>query len=111
MMQFDKVQSFGKDNADAAMRSLTAISNGAQTAAVEATDFLKRSFEEGTKVAERLMGARTLNAAVEIQGDFLRTSYENLVAQATRVGELTASTAKAAFAPVEGLMNKPVPTA
>ena len=108
MMQFETIQKLGRDNVEAAMTSFGALTRGVQSAAVEAAEFAKRSFEQGSSTMEKLVGARTLDSAVEIQGAFLRSSYESFVAQATRMGELAANTAKDAFAPVETLVSKNV---
>ena len=106
MMQFDTFQKFGKDGMDAAMSSLGALSRGMQSAAVETADYAKRSFEQGSATVEKLVGARTVETALEIHGQYLRSAYEGFVSQATKMGELTASTVKEAYAPVEGLVAK-----
>lgn len=108
MMQFDKFQAFGKDGVEAAMRSMSALTNGAQAVAMETTDFAKRSFEQGSKTAERLLGAKSFDVAMQIQNDFARSTYENLVSQATKVNDIVVNTAKAAYAPVESFVAKPV---
>lgn len=108
MMNFDRFQVAGKDGMDAFMRSVSALANGAQTASVEMAEYAKRSFEQGSQAAEKLMGVRTLDAAIEVQSSFARSAYEGFVAQATRLGELTANTAKSAYAPMEGLAAKPL---
>jgi hypothetical protein len=106
MMQFDTFQKFSKDGMDAALSSFSAFSRGIQSAAVEAADYAKRSFEQSSAAGEKLASARTLDTAVEIQGEFLRSAYEGFVSQATKMGELAAATAKEAYAPVEGLVVK-----
>lgn len=106
MIQFDKFQGFGKDGVDATMKSFSAISKGAQAAMTETADFAKRSYEQGTSTFESLTGARTLDRAMSIQGDYLRASYQDFMAQATKMGELCTSTAKEAIAPIEGLVSR-----
>lgn len=105
-MQFD-FQKLGKENVDAAMASLSAVTKGAQSAAIEVADFAKRSFEQGSATIEKLSAVRTLDKAVEIQTDYLKTSYETLVAQATKFGELYANVAREAYAPVETILARP----
>jgi len=95
---------------DAELRSFGAVSTGVQNVAAETVTYAKRSFEQGSHAAERLMAARTLDTAVQIQGENLRTTYEGLVAQVTKVDELASVTAKAAFAPMGSLVPKPVRT-
>ena len=104
--QFDHFQKLGKDNAEAALKTLGAVSKGAQAIAVESADFAKKSFEHGTATIEKLVGAKTLDKAFEIQADYVRTAYEGMVAQSTKLGELYASLAKDAFKPYETLAAK-----
>jgi hypothetical protein len=104
IQQFDSIQKFGKENVDAAMKSFGAVSKGAQAIAVETADFAKKSFEQSSATFEKLAGAKTLDKAIEIHTDFLKTAYEGFVAQSTKVGELYASLAKDAFKPYEGLV-------
>ena len=99
MIQIDTIQKFSKDNADAALKSFGVVSKGAQAIAVETADYAKKSFEQSTATLEKLVGAKTLDKAIEIQ-----TDYEGFVAQSTRLGELYASLAKEAFKPYEGLV-------
>jgi hypothetical protein len=102
--QFDQIQKLGKDNADAALKTFGAVSRSAQAIAVESADFAKKSFEQGSATLEKLVGAKTLDKAIEIHTDFLKSAYEGFVAQSTKVGELYASLAKDAFKPYEGLV-------
>jgi hypothetical protein len=106
MIQFDQIQKLGKDNADAAMKTLGAVSKSAQAIAVESADFAKKSFEQGTATVEKLVGAKTLEKAIEIQTDYVRSAYEGLVAQSTKMGQLYANLAKDAFKPYETLVAK-----
>ena len=111
MMQLDSLQKFSKDNADATLKVLGVVSKGAQAIAVEATDFAKKSFEQSTATLEKLAGARTLDKAVEIQTDYMKSAYEGVVAQSTKIGELYADVAKEALKPYEGIVAKPASVA
>lgn len=106
MTQFDNIQQLGKENVDAALKAFSAVSTGAQAIAVEAADYAKKSFEQSSAVLEKLVGAKTLDKAIEIQTDYLKASYEGFVAQSTKMGELYANLAKEAFKPVESLVAK-----
>ena len=106
MIQFDQIQKLGKDNADAALKSFGAVSKNAQAIAVESADFAKKSFEQGTAAIEKLVGAKTLDKAFQIQTDYVRSAYEGMVAQTTKIGELYASLAKDVFKPYETLVAK-----
>src|SRR5262249_12059928 len=103
---FEDMQKLGKDNMDATVASLGALSKGFQTIAVEMADYGKKVFEDGTAVAEKLLGARSLDKAVEVQSDYVKASYEQFLAQATKFGELYAGLAQEAYRPFEACIAK-----
>ena len=43
---------------------------------------------------------------MEVQSEYLKSSYEDFVAQSTKLGELYAGLAKEAYKPFEGVMAK-----
>lgn len=106
---FEDLQKVGKDNVDATMKSIGAASKTAQAIAVEVTDYTRKSFEEGTQAIEKLLGAKTLEKAIEVQTDYAKAAYEGLVSEATKLGELYADFAKEAYKPYEGILAKAVP--
>jgi phasin family protein len=105
MQQFD-LQKFGQENLDTVMKTFGSVSKGAQAIAVETADYAKKSFEQSTATFEKLVGAKSLDKAMEIQADFVKTSFEGFVAQSTKMGELYQAFAKEAFKPFEGLVAK-----
>ena len=100
-MQIDQVRDFSKEGVDATLKALGAVSQGAQAIGAETADFAKRSFEQGSAALEKLTGARSLDKALEIQAEYVRTAYEGLVAQAGRMGALYADLAKDTVKPFE----------
>ena len=103
---FDEMQQFGKDNLDASMKSFGAVSKSAQAIAVEFADYSKKMFEQGTAATEKLIGAKSLDKAFEVQTDFVRSSYESFVAEATKLGQLYSDLAKEAYKPFESQFGK-----
>ena len=104
----EEIQKFSKDNMDATMKAWGQVSKGVQAIAAEAADYSKKSFEDGTKVMEKLLGAKSLDTAIQIQTDFAKTAYEGFVAQATKMGELYADIAKETYKPFENFVGKSV---
>lgn len=102
----EDIQQFSKDQLDAATVTATTLSKGAQQMAVEATDYSKKSLESSTAFLEKLLGAKSLDKAMEIQSAYAKSSYESFVAQATKMGELYTNIAKEAFKPVEAAFAK-----
>jgi hypothetical protein len=110
MIKIDEMQKFGKDNVDATLKSFGALSKASQAIATEVADYSKKSFEDGTKVVEKLFGAKSFDKAIEIQADYAKTAYEGFVAQATKIGELYADLAKETYKPFEAYVAKATPT-
>ena len=106
MINVEDMQKVAKDNMDGAMKSFGTVSKGFQAIAVEVADYSKKSFEQNSAVVEKLFGAKTLDKAVEIQSDFVKTAYEGYVAEMTKVGEMYVDLAKQVYKPFEGLMPK-----
>src|SRR5258708_15257887 len=90
-------QKWGKDNMDATLKSSGAFSKSLQAITVEIADFSKKDFEQSTDATEKLMGAKSLEKAIEVQTDYAKSSYETFVAEATKLGELYADLAKEAY--------------
>jgi hypothetical protein len=103
---FDSFQKIGKENVDVALKSFGAASKGFQAIATEVADYQKKSFEEGTAAFEKLLGAKTLDKAIEAQTEFYKVAYEGFVSKAAKIGELYADIAKETYKPLEGAFAK-----
>ena len=101
----EDVQKLSKDNMDATMKSLGMFSKATQAIATEVADYSKKSFEDGTKVMEKLLGAKS----IDNQSDYAKSAYEGFVAQATKIGELYADLAKETYKPFEAYVAKATP--
>ena len=64
---FEDFQKVGKDGFDAAVRSFGEMNKGFQAIAAEVTDYSKKAFEDSTRAFEQLIGAKTVEQAIEIQ--------------------------------------------
>jgi hypothetical protein len=57
---------------DATVQSFEGVTKATQAIATEIADYTKRSFEHGTKTMENLLGAKSLDKAVEVQTEMQR---------------------------------------
>jgi phasin family protein len=103
---FDEIQKFGKEQLEAASSVAASLAKGFQTIAAETTDYSKKSLESNSAYVEKLLGAKSLDNAIQIQSEYAKSAYEGFVAQATKIGELYTSLAKEAFKPVESALAK-----
>jgi phasin family protein len=105
-MTSEEMQKLSKDSMEMAMTSFGALSKSAQAIAVEVVDYSKKSVEGSTAAWEKLMGAKSLEKAMEVQSEYLKSSYEGFVAEASKLGELYVDLAKEAYKPFEGAIAK-----
>lgn len=109
LKNFEDFQKLGKDNLDTCMKQFGTVSKGWQAIATEVADYSKKSFEHGSAALESLLGAKSLEKAIEIQSDYVKTSYEGFVAQSSKIGELYTDLAKETYKPFEGMIAKVAP--
>ncbi len=103
---YEDFTKYGKEFADSGLKSFASLSKGTQAIAVEAADYTKKSFENGSLFMEKLLSAKSFDSAVEIQSDYVKQSYEAFVAEATKIGDLYAELAKEAYKPFESIVAK-----
>jgi hypothetical protein len=109
LKNFEDFQKLGKDNLDTCMKQFGTVSKGWQAIATEVADYSKKSFEHGSATLESLLGAKSLEKAIEIQSDYVKTAYEGFVAQSSKLGELYTDLAKETYKPLEGMIAKVAP--
>jgi hypothetical protein len=97
---FEDFQKFSREQLEAFTAASTTFSKGLQDIAAESSDYSKKAFAASTAMYEKLLGARSVESAVQIQTEFAKEAYEGFVAQATRVSELYTRVASDALKPV-----------
>ena len=97
-------QKLGKGQIEAATASAAAVSRGVQQIAAETSTYAKRSVEDGSAAATRLMGVKSLDGAVKLQAEYARTALEGMMAQAGKMNALVMAVGKDAAKPFEAVM-------
>jgi phasin family protein len=105
-MSTEEIHKLGKDSMDMAMNSFGALSKSAQAIVVEVVDYSKKSVEGSAAAWEKLMGVKSIEKAMEVQSEYLKSSYEGFVAEATKLSELYVDLAKEAYKPFESALAK-----
>jgi phasin family protein len=106
IMTTEDMQKLSKDGMEMAMGSLGAWTKSAQAIAAEVVDYSKKTAEGSAAVWEKLLGAKSLETVMQVQSDYLKSSYEDFLAEATKLSGLYSDLAKEAYKPFEGAMAK-----
>ncbi len=103
---FETVQKTAKDNLDLAVKGFGTTAKGVQAITTETADYTRSAFQQGTAALETLSGVKSVEKALELQADFVKTAYEGFVAYATKVGGLVTDLTKETMKPVEVAVAK-----
>lgn len=106
MFNMDEANKLGKETMDTVLKSYSTMAKGFQTLATEASDYSKKSYEDGAALIEKLATAKSIEKVFEIQSDYAKSSYESFVAQATKMSEIYTDIAKEAYKPYEAAAAK-----
>ena len=99
---YDAVLGYGKDTAEAVMKSATAAGKGIETINNELYAYSKQSLEDSITATKAIMGSKSLHEAFEYQSDFAKSAFESYIGEMTKFGELFTATTKDSFAPLQG---------
>jgi phasin family protein len=97
----EEFQAFSKEGFEAYVAAATAMTKGLQNIATESADYTRKSFEKGTQAAEKVMAAKSVEKALELQQGYVKDAYESFLTQVTKFNELYANTLKEAYKPFE----------
>ncbi len=104
--KMEDLQKLGKENMDVMMQSVGVMTKGLQGIAVEMADFQKKSFEDSASAMEKLAASKSLDKAFEAQTDYVKSAYEGVVGEMTKIGEMYTEIARDAYKPYETIMSK-----
>ncbi|MBV9550646.1 MAG: TIGR01841 family phasin [Alphaproteobacteria bacterium] len=99
---YDAVLGYGKDTAEAVMKSATVAGKGVESISNEIYAYSKQSLEDSITVTKAVMSSKSLHEAFEYQSDFAKSAFESYIGGLTKFGELFTVTAKDSFAPLQG---------
>jgi hypothetical protein len=104
---FEKTAEINNTGMAQMMKGVSALSKTNQTAGIEMADFAKESLAAGAETMKKLAAARTPQAAMEIQGAYLKASFERLQAQAKVMSDLYKGLAEDIGVPLQGASFDP----
>ncbi|MGA2292696.1 phasin family protein [Bradyrhizobium sp.] len=111
MIKVEDLQQYGKEHLESVVASATTVQNGVQAIAVAYGDYAKKSFEDTKSFVEKLSGVKSLDKALEVQTEYMKSAYEAFVAESQKIAGLYTDLAKQTFKPLESMVAKFTPAA
>ncbi len=106
MFNFEDANKKSKETLDTLLKSYASLTKAFQAIATEAADYSKKSFGDSVAHIEKISTVKSVEAAFELQTNFVKSAYEGYVAEATKIGEMYADLAKDAYKPYEAPVAK-----
>jgi len=78
----------------------TAYGKGMEAISSQWMSFAKQMMNSNVQATKAILGAKSLNEAMELQTEYARGSFDGLMAQGTKVGELTTKVAQETAEPI-----------
>ena len=97
----EEFQRVGKDGFDAVVSSFGEANKGFQALAAEITAYSKKSFEDGTRALQQLIGAKSVEQVIEIQSQYAKKAYDTHIAEMSKLGEMYVAIARDVYNPVQ----------
>lgn len=101
MLNIEEANRKSKEALDGVVKSYSEVAKGWQAIATETGEFSRKYVQDLTSYFEQLVGVRSIEAAVELQSKYVKTSYETAVAQSTKLAELYSDLGKTIVKPLE----------
>lgn len=105
---YEEFSALSKDNFDAYVAAATIAAKGAETIGKSVAQFAKESMETSAQNAMALLGSKTLREAADLNADFAKQSFDKLVAEGTRLSEMSIKASSEALEPIGARVNATV---
>lgn len=108
MKGYDEMVALTKENVDAVVQSGTIVAKGAEEAGKQVAAYAQASLEKSMATGKALLAVKSLNELVELQNAYMKQSFDTMVAESTKLQELSVKVTSAAFAPLSARVNATV---
>lgn len=86
--EIDTLQKFSDQQFEAATSTANSFAESFQLLTAEATDYSKKTFDNGSVFLKTLLGATSLGTIIDIQTSYTETAYATYLAHLVKMGDL-----------------------
>ncbi|MGE0666336.1 MAG: TIGR01841 family phasin [Sphingomonadales bacterium] len=101
MQNFSDISAIGRENMDAVVSAGTVFAKGIEAVNAELAAISKRNLEDSIAAVKALAAAKSAKEYLELQSDLMKTSWDHMVADTTKIGEMMGEYSKDAMAPIQ----------
>jgi phasin family protein len=102
---YDQILSFGKDNAEAVLKSANAAGKGVESFNSEVLAFARKSAEDSVAAAKAVFSSKTVEEAFQLQSEFGKQLFETYVDQLAKFGDMALAAARNTAEPIQARVS------
>jgi phasin family protein len=99
---YDAILGYGKETAEAVVKSATVAGKSVESINNEIYSFSKQSIEDSVAATKAVLSSKSVHEAFEFQTDFAKSAFESYVSELSKISELATTATKDTFAPFKG---------
>ena len=105
---YEDILSFSKDNLDALVKSSSILARGLQDLSKSIVSLTQAQIDESVAASKALASAKTLKEVIDLSSSLAKTNFDKLVAESTKLQQLTTKLAEEATAPINSRVEAAV---
>ena len=105
LKSYEELNALTKGNVDAVVQSGTIVAKGAEQASKQVAAFTQASIEQSLAVSKSALSVKSIRELVDLQNSYLKSSLDALVAESTKLQQLSIKVTNEALAPLNARVN------
>jgi phasin family protein len=105
LKSYEDLNALTKGNVEAVVQSGTIVAKGAEQAGKQVAAFTQASLEQSLAIGKSAMAVKSIRELVDLQNAYLKSTLDALVAESTKLQQLSIKVTNEALAPLNARVN------
>jgi phasin family protein len=105
---YEEFTAFGKDNMDVMVKASTLLVKGFEDLGKEVATYGQASVERSVTNLQAMFGIKTLRELIDLQTEQTKETFDSLIEEGTKIGEMSTKVANEAFGPIQAQVSAAV---
>jgi len=102
---YEQLMTFGKDTAEAMIKSANAAGKGIETINGEVFAYTRKSVEDSVSATKAILAAKSVDEAIQLQTEFGKTAFETYVDELAKFGDLALAFTRESAGPLQARVS------
>ncbi len=108
LKSYEELTTLSKGNVDAFVASGTVVAKGAEIAGKQVAAFTQASLEKNVAAGKAVLAVKSIRELIDLQNSYFKSTLDALVAEGTKLQELSVQVTNDALAPISARVNATV---